>query len=377
MILDRLSIQQFRNHTETTVDLAPRINVFTGQNGAGKTSLIDAIHYLCMSRSFVSSSDRYVVQTGETWFMLEGMFRGNIRSEFRVGCSYDKGEGKKIFVNRSPLDRFSDLIGMVPVVVLSPEDRKLTDEGPVWRRSFLDGFISQLSTSYLRDLIHYQRVRKQRNRVLQQLAYSSSLEPSMLDPWDQQLVRFGSRLMIARHHVIQRLQKYLANQYEALSGMEHRPNLVYQTLCDASRSPDEVESDYHKILSESRERELEREQTLTGPHRDEVVFFLGDMELRNYGSQGQHRLFTIALKLAQLFYYSDELDDLPLMLLDDVFGNLDKATCQLVLEMLQHHPGQIFITSASESPFEQMSIDWSGNNSWFLAEGGAIHRRET
>ncbi|MGM0507448.1 MAG: DNA replication/repair protein RecF [Bacteroidota bacterium] len=375
MNLDRLSIQQFRNHSETTVDFAPRINVVTGRNGAGKTSLIDAIHYLCMSRSFVSTSDRYVVQSGESWFMLEGTFRGKIRSEFRVGCSYDKGEGKKIFVNRSPLDRFSDLIGMVPVVVLSPEDRKLTDEGPVWRRSFLDWFISQLSSSYLRDLIQYQRVRKQRNRVLQQLAYSSSLDTATLDPWDEQLVRYGSRLMIVRHQVIERLREYLADQYKALSGMKHRPNLVYQTLCDASQQPEKVTSDYREKLTENRERELEREQTLTGPHRDEVVFYLGDMELRNYGSQGQHRLFTIALKLAQLFYYSDELEDLPIMLLDDVFGNLDAATCQLVLEMLQHHPGQIFITSASESPFERLPIDWTEQNAWFLVDAGVIQRK--
>lgn len=377
MNLDRLSIQQFRNHTETTVDFAPRMNVITGPNGAGKTSLIDAVHYLCMSRSFVSSSDRYVVQSGESWFMLEGAFRGQIRAEFRVGCSYDKGEGKKIFVNRSPLDRFSDLIGMVPVVVLSPEDRKLTDEGPACRRAFLDGFVSQLSSAYLRDLIQYQKVRKQRNRVLQQLAFTRFQDTAVLDPWDEQLIRYGSRLMVARYRVIERLRGYLTDQYDALSGMEYRPNLEYQTLCDASMSLDEVEVAYREKLSENRDRELEREQTLTGPHRDEIVFFLGDMELRNYGSQGQHRLFTIALKLAQLFYYSDELEDLPLMLLDDVFGNLDATTCILVLEMLQHHPGQIFITSASEMPFERLSVDWHGQNAWFLAEGGTLQRRRT
>lgn len=377
MNLDRLSIQQFRNHTETTVDFAPGMNVVTGPNGAGKTSLIDAVHYLCMSRSFVSTSDRYVVQAGESWFMLEGGFRGQIRAEFRVGCSYDKGEGKKIFVNRSPLDRFSDLIGMVPVVVLSPEDRKLTDEGPAWRRSFLDGFVSQLSSAYLRDLIQYQKVRKQRNRVLQQLALSHPRDQAILDPWDEQLIRYGSRLMVARYRVVDRLRGYLTDQYDALSGMEHRPNLVYQTLCDASRSLEEVQEAYREKLSKNRDRELEREQTLTGPHRDEVVFFLGDMELRNYGSQGQHRLFTIALKLAQLFYYSDELEDLPLMLLDDVFGNLDATTCLLVLEMLQQHPGQIFITSASETPFERLSVDWDGQNAWFLAEGGTIQRRKS
>src|SRR5690625_2984136 len=165
MHITRLSIQHFRNHLEATADFAPHINIITGPNGAGKTSLIDAIHYLCMTRSFVSGSDRYVVTSGESYFMLQGHFRGEIRSEFKVGCSYSRGEGKQIFVNDSPLDRLSDLIGMVPVVVLSPEDRKLTYEGPSERRSFVDSFISQISSSYLSDLISYNRIRKQRNRL--------------------------------------------------------------------------------------------------------------------------------------------------------------------------------------------------------------------
>src|SRR5690554_11668 len=143
MKITRLSLRNFRNHSETDLEPAPHLNLVTGPNGSGKTNVIDAVHYLCMSRSFTVSSDQYVVQESERYFMINGDFEGQIRSRFKVGCSYSRGEGKKIFVNDSPLDRFSDLIGMVPVVVLSPEDIRLTAEGPVERRIFIDGFISQ------------------------------------------------------------------------------------------------------------------------------------------------------------------------------------------------------------------------------------------
>ena len=376
MHITRLSIQHFRNHREATADFAPHINIITGPNGVGKTSLIDAIHYLCMTRSFVSGSDRYVVTSGESYFMLQGHFRGEIRSEFKVGCSYSRGEGKQIFVNDSPLDRLSDLIGMVPVVVLSPEDRKLTYEGPSERRSFVDSFISQISSSYLSDLISYNRIRKQRNRLLQEYRGPLPHLRELLDPWNHQLLDTGSRIIAARTEVLERFREYLGTQFEALAGLNLKPDLRYETLCDPDTQVDVVREAYSEKLEQMLEKEVEREQTMVGPHRDEVVFLLGDMELRNFGSQGQHRLFAIALKFAQLFYYSDELEDLPIILLDDVFGNLDPMKTEIVLETLQKHQGQTFITSASEAPFEGMS--WSGEhgNAWFRLSDGQVERSQ-
>src|SRR5699024_6962527 len=182
MQITNLRIQKFRNHLGNAGELAPHMNVIVGQNGAGKTNLIDAIHYLCMSRSFVSSSDRYVVNQEATFFMIKGHFEGNIRSSFDVGCSYSRGEGKKIFVNESPLDRLSDLIGMVPVVVLKPGDKKLTSEGPKQRRSFIDSFISQISPRYLQDLMDFRKVRKQRNKLLQEFRGRRDVLEAYLEP---------------------------------------------------------------------------------------------------------------------------------------------------------------------------------------------------
>ena len=373
---NHLELLNFRNHLSTQIDWAPHLNVISGPNGAGKTSLIDAIHFLCMSRSFVSNSDMYIVHQDESYFMIKGHFEGQIRSEFDVSCSYSRGEGKKIFVNDSPLERLSDLIGMVPVVALSPDDKKLTLEGPAERRSFIDSFISQISPAYLRDLIDYRRIRKQRNTLLQEYRGPASVLEAYLEPWDVQLVESGSRIIAKRYQVLENFKSYLEKDYIMISGMDLTANLEYQTFCTPSKDPKEIEEQYYRELQRVREKEIEREQTTVGPHRDEIIFYLDDFELRRFGSQGQHRLFTLSLKLAQLHYYSDELDDLPILMLDDVFGDLDLDKTEILLQALQKHEGQIFITSANPVPFQNY-INFDGtNNRFYKVENGIVEEVE-
>jgi len=365
MRINRLKLLNFRNHEETEIEFAPHLNLITGPNGSGKTNLIDAIHYLCMTRSFVSSSDQYIAHHDHKYFMINGHFEGKIRSEFKISCSYSRGEGKKIFVNDSPVDRFSDLIGMVPVVVLSPEDLKLTSEGPVERRSFLDSMISQISPAYLRDLIDYRKIRRQRNRLLQEFKGPLSMLQTHLEPWNIQLIHKGSSIIHKRAEVLDKFIDYLDIQYRTITGLNLKPSLRYQSISENLSTEEEIREEFARLIESNFEKEAEREQTLIGPHRDEIVFYLGDMELRNYGSQGQHRLFSMALKMGQLFYYLDELEDLPILLLDDVFGNLDQHKIDIITETLTKHSGQTFITSASERLFDERQYQQIEQNSWF------------
>lgn len=365
MRITKIRLQNFRNHVDTEVEWAPHLNVITGPNGAGKTNLIDAIHYLCMSRSFVSNSDMYVVNQDSTFFMIKGHFEGNIRSEFEVSCSYSRGEGKKIFVNDSPLDRLSDLIGRVPVVVLCPEDKKLTSEGPSERRSFIDSFISQISPRYLQDLLDYRKIIRQRNKLLQEFRGSRSVLISYLEPWNVQLIETGSQIIAKRTEVLNQFQEYLSKEYDMITGMKHKPHLKYQTICEPSEDIEAIKDAYETELEEKIDKELEREYSIVGPHRDEIVFYLDDFELRKFGSQGQHRLFALSLKLAQLFYFSEELDDLPIFLLDDVFGDLDPHKIEVLLNALVEHAGQTFITSANPIPFDEyVTFDYTRNRSY-------------
>lgn len=376
MRIERLKLRNFRNHIDTGVEFAPHLNLITGPNGAGKTNLIDAIHYLCMSRSFVANSDLYVVNQDEKYFMIEGNFKGEIRTSFKVSCSYSRGEGKKIFVNDSPLDRLSDLIGMVPVVVMSPEDLKLTSEGPVERRTFLDSMISQISPKYLRDLMEYRHIRRQRNKLLQEFRGPQHLLETYLEPWNLQLVETGTRLIAKRAEVLERFKRYLAFQYRTISELQIKPELTYQTICGETADEEAIAEKYTALLEENLDKEIEREQTLIGPHRDEVVFYLDEMELRKFGSQGQHRLFSMALKMGQLFYYSDELDDLPIMLLDDLFGNLDPQKIGIIMETLTKHSGQTFITSASNRPFVKSQFEDDASNRWYVVEDGTVTQKK-
>src|SRR5690554_66593 len=368
MKITKLELLHFRNHIKTEVEWGSHLNIITGPNGAGKTSLIDAIHYLCMSRSFVSSTDMYVINNEESYFMIKGFFEGNIRKEFDVSCTYSRGDGKKIFVNESPLDKHSDLIGMVPVVALSPDDKKLTLEGPAERRSFLDSFISQLSKPYLRDLLKYRKIGRQRNVLLQDFKGPVSVLKTYLEPWNEQLLDTGSQIVAKRFEVLENFKAYLEKDYAMISGMDLTTNLKYDTFCEPSANAEEVRSQYAAKLEAIVDKEIEREQTLIGPHRDEIIFYLDDFELRRFGSQGQHRLFALSLKLAQLHYYSDELDDLPILMLDDVFGDLDSNKTEALLKTLQKHQGQIFITSANPVPFEKY-INFDGKKNRFYTVG--------
>lgn len=375
MRINRLKLNFFRNHKDTEVRFAPHLNLITGPNGSGKTNLIDAIHYLCMSRSFVASSDQYVVHHDEKYFMINGDFEGELRASFKVSCSYSRGEGKKIFVNDSPLDKLSDLIGMVPVVVLSPEDLKLTRDGPSERRSFLDGLISQISPKYLRNLMTYRRIRRQRNKLLQEYRGPLSTLQTYLEPWNLQMVKTGSEIIHKRAEVLNRFKRYLLFQYQTITELHLEPSLHYQTVCENTATLENIESEYSRQLEQNFEKEAEREQSIIGPHRDEIVFYLGDLELRNYGSQGQHRLFSMALKMAQLFYYSDQLDDLPIMLLDDVFGNLDPHKTEIIIETLTKHSGQTFITSATDKPFAAGRFQDHDQNAWFTVAAGMMTQK--
>lgn len=375
MIVNRIRLENFRNHGATQVDFAPGINLITGRNGMGKTNLIDAIHYLCMSRSFATASDMYVVKQGSSGFFIEAELSGSIRSAFKLSCTYSRGDGKKFLVNESPLERLADLIGIVPVVVLSPDDKRLTNEGPAERRSFLDAMISQVYRSYLADLLEYRRIVKQKNRLLSLRSIRPDLLRIQLEPWNQQLAKAGAKIIARRRSVLGRFSGFLEQSYAQISGIGLRPSFEYKTINGIPEEADEaaIAEIFLALIAENTEKETERQMTLYGPHRDDLVFFLDKMELRKFGSQGQHRLFALALKMAQLAYFSDVLDDLPVFLLDDVFGDLDPAKVKVLADMLNAHQGQAFITAANQAPFEGLiPFDTARNQHFSVTDGPLV-----
>ncbi|NBB86331.1 MAG: DNA replication and repair protein RecF [Bacteroidetes bacterium] len=377
MILKSLRLLSFRAHAESRVTFAPKVNLIHGPNGAGKTNLLEAIHYLCLTKSFIASRDGYVLRQGCPYFEVEGTFEGERRPELRVRLVYVPGEGKRIFVNGAPMERLADIVGMLPVVVVSPEDQALTAEGPSERRKFLNNIMSQARPVYLDDVLKYKRAVKQRNALLSEVKKKPrSVDPSVMASWDAELVALGSRVVAARHRFLKEFDTFLMEAYALIEDVAEKPSIEYDTIVDLPDAVDEaaVAELYRDELDRVARRERERGLTLIGPHRDELVFRLNDLEVRRYASQGQHRTFGMALKLAKYFYLREQAGELPLLLLDDVFDTLDARRTRAFLDLLEtDEVGQSLITAAQRALLDGvLSFEAPGNQTVYV-EGGTVH----
>ncbi len=355
MILTDLRLHDFRAHAETSVTFAPKVNLLVGPNGAGKTNLLEAIHYLCLSKSFIASQDAYVLRKGARFFEVEGGFAGEQRRHLRVRLVYVPEEGKRIFVNGAPLERLAQVVGLLPVVVFSPLDQAITAGGPEERRRFLNNVLSQARPVYLDDLLKYRRALKQRNVLLAEYRRRGEEPPAaLMDSWDAELVTLGSRVIVRRVRFMEAFGGFLEDAYRRIEAVSERPSITYVTLDELPPDADEeaVAACFRRRMARVARGERRRGRTLVGPHLDELVFRLDDFEVRRYASHGQHRTFGMALKLAQYFYLRDRLDESPLLLLDDVFDNLDEKRAAGFLELLQSDAvGQSIITAPRPDAF--------------------------
>jgi len=220
--------------------------------------------------------------------------------------------------------------------------------------------------------MEYRKIIRQRNRLLSGYFPDSSMLIGMLEPWDHQLVTVGARIIAKRSQVLTQFAEFLEQGYAKISDIKLRPGFEYKTICKNTVDEAGIKQAYLDLLKENQTREIERQMTLVGPHRDDLTFYLDDMELRKFGSQGQHRLFALSLKLAELSYFSEILDDLPIFLLDDVFGDLDPSKIEVLTTMLASHPGQSFVTAANESPFDGLISFETEKNRRFTVGLGAM-----
>lgn len=374
MRLRSLRLLSFRAHAETEIAFTPGVNLIVGPNGAGKTNVLEAVHVLCLSKSFLTAHDAHILRKGCPFFEVEGRFEGEHRPELTVRLVYVPEEGKRIFVNKSPLDRLSEIVGVLPVVVMAPSDGVLTGGGPEERRRFLDNTLSQARPVYLDDLMKYRRALKQRNALLLTLRRSrGGVDPASLEAWDEELVTLGARLIERRRRFLAEFAGYLAEAYARIEAVGEEPSIAYDTAITLTDEMDEaaIADAFRATLHRLARRERERGRTLAGPHRDELVFRLNDFEVRPYASQGQHRTFSLALKLAKYFYLRDTLDETPLLLLDDVFGDLDPHRSEVFLRLFQSDDiGQTLVTAARREPFEGVvDFDAAEHSARFVVDG--------
>lgn len=373
MVIQEIRLKDFRAHGETHFSFGPGINLLCGPNGIGKTNVLEAIHYLCLTKSFLVSTDQYVLRHGATFFEVEGDFTGDLRDHLRIRAAYATTGGKRIFLNGSPVEKLSSLIGQIPVAVFSPEDQKLTAGGPDERRRFLNIVISQSSAVYLKDLMRYRRALKQRNEILQTARKTGrSLDTEVLNSWSSEMVDIGARIIAARMQFVDSFSALLEEEHRKIGSVVEKPTMTYVPFPELTfeNSLEQIRDAFLDALDRNSRRERDRGITVVGPHRDEVVFRLDGIEVRRYASQGQHRTFGMAMKLAEYRYLMEMTEETPILLLDDVFDNLDRDRIAVFLEILTHEGrGQSIVTAARKEIFDGL-IDFSNGRNRLIDMDG-------
>ena len=378
MKIRNIHVKKFRNHTQTDAAFGGGINAVLGENGEGKTNLLEAISYLCLTKSFFGSSDGVVLQVGQNQFELAGDLEADAGIRYHVAVTYDRLQGEKKFsINRSPVGAFAEVIGNFPVVVLSPESGAITMGGPADRRRFLDFVISQSSKLYLEDLLEYRRVLRQRNKVLFDSKVTRSDCTELLEPWDEELVDRGVRITQRRNSFLKELQPLVNEAYERVAGRVEAPSICYQPSVrhNGEAGEEEIRSQFEEDLRRTAAEERKLGVTLVGPHRDELHLEIQGLDVRSHASQGQHKTFLVALKMAEFLYLKVKQNERPILLLDDIFTELDTNRANRLLALTESM-GQAFITATSDKVFPP-DFDWADNHRRFVVQQGTVVHEES
>ncbi|PST84202.1 DNA replication and repair protein RecF [Pedobacter yulinensis] len=366
MHLKNLSLLHFKNYADASIVFSESVNAFVGSNGAGKTNLLDAIHYLCLCKSYFNPVDVQQIRRGEELFLIQGDFERNGANE-KISCGLKRGHKKQFKRNKKEYVKLADHIGLFPVVMITPNDSALILEGSEERRRFMDNVISQTDAAYLDELIAYNRHLLNRNALLKQIAETRRYDPALLEIYDEQLVASGNRLFDKRRAFMDHFIPYFDKYYAFLTGGGEAVQLGYYSQLN--------EASFAQLLINTADKDRALERTTTGIHKDDLLFHIhGDMQLKKFGSQGQQKSFLIALKLAQYAYLQQHKGFKPLLLLDDIFDKLDDQRIHKLMEMVSHHDfGQIFITDTGKERvrfiFNSIGVDVH----LFDVENGTVH----
>ncbi|WP_052597078.1 DNA replication/repair protein RecF [Aureispira sp. CCB-QB1] len=341
MHLQELTLSNFKNYDNQVLQLSTKLNCFVGENGMGKTNLLDAIHYLCMCKSHFSLPDRQVVRHGEDFFRIEGYLeRGEKREQ--VVCKYAPKIKKVMERNKVTYKRLADHIGLFPMIMITPDDTLLITEGSENRRQFVDVLLVQLDANYLNHLMVYNKVLQQRNAFLKSFKHPLDINFELLEIYNQQLLIPANYIYQERQKIIAKLKPIFQTYYKIISGDKEQVDLSYHSQLS--------EQKLERLFAESQEKDTWLQRTTKGIHKDDLKLLINDYPVKKFASQGQLKSYLLALKLAQYELLRQESDVAPLVLLDDIFDKLDKKRVQQLLELLLERDfGQIFITDTHEN----------------------------
>ncbi|MEJ6675465.1 MAG: DNA replication/repair protein RecF [Polaribacter sp.] len=346
MYLKKISLINFKNLEAQSFDFQHKINCFVGDNGVGKTNILDAIYYLSFAKSYFNSVAIQNIRHGASFFMVEGDYVLENRNE-KIVCSLKKGQKKVLKRNGKSYEKFSEHIGQLPLVIISPADRDLVTDGSDTRRKFIDGVISQQDKNYLLDLLAYNKVLSQRNALLKYFAANRTFDALNLKVYDEQLSEYGNRIYTVRKAFLEKFIPIFNEKYQIISNDKERVDLVYKSQLNEFSIKD--------LLQNSLEKDKILQYTTTGTHKDDLSFEIGEYPIKKFGSQGQQKSYLIALKFAQFEFIKQQSNLVPILLLDDIFDKLDESRVLQIINLVNDDEfGQIFITDTHSERTENI-----------------------
>lgn len=366
MHIQNLSLIGFKNYGELSLQFSKNINCLVGPNGSGKTNILDAIHYLSLTKSAFNVLDSQNIKYSEKLFSIKGTFF-NDNNEFEVLCALPFGGKKILKVDKKEYLKLSEHVGKFPIVLVEPNDTDLIRGGGELRRKFFDTIISQIDFSYLQNLISYNVNLKQRNALLKRFARAGYVDNDLLEPYNIQLLSLGKSINLIRHEFIEDFLKIFLEQYNEVAKDKEEVGLAYIS----EFSNDNYELNFRNSLK----KELILERTISGVHKDDYQFVIHQKPIKKFGSQGQQKSYVIALKLAH-FYSINKLKGFkPILLLDDIFDKLDEHRVEnLIKMMVKHNFGQIFITDARNERINFILKEFDVEKFTFEVNDGIVQR---
>ncbi|NLD19727.1 MAG: DNA replication/repair protein RecF [Clostridiales bacterium] len=352
MYIKSIELNNFRNYENIRVSFNNKINIFLGNNAQGKTNLLEGIYLNAMARSFKTTKDKELIRFGQEYCKIKTSVI--VDDDEQITEIVINSEGKKaVKIDGVKIKKTSELLERVLIIIFSPEDLKIVKDEPEKRRKFIDRELCQIKTGYYNDISNYKKVLKQRNTYLKE----NVIENSVLDIWDYELAKYGSRIIWIRKKFIKKIDKISREIHDKISGGRENLSLKYEANIKPSKSPEEMEADFYEILKESRGDDIRNKNTGRGPHKDDMKISADQIDLRKFGSQGQQRTAALSIKLSEIKLIEDETGENPILLLDDVLSELDNDRQRYLLNSLGKN--QMFITTA----------DISGNVIKSIAEG--------
>lgn len=346
MYLERLSLVNFKNYEQAELDFCPKINCLVGKNGVGKTNILDAIHYLSLCKSFFNTADSQNIHYDQDFFMIQGDYQRQEKAE-NVYCGVRKGQKKILKRNKKEYERFSEHIGFLPVIMISPADAALIQDGSEERRRFINEIISQYDHNYLNHLVQYNRVLQQRNALLKICAERGHYDSDSMEAWNQQLIFLGEHIHKTRAQFCTELIPIFQTYFNYISEGSETVELQYHSQLN--------EQDFSSLLAGSESKDRAQQFTSSGIHRDDLLLQMNGNPIRRSGSQGQQKTYLVALKLANFEFISRHSRLKPILLLDDIFDKFDSDRVKRMISLVSDENfGQIFVTHTERHQMEQI-----------------------